>query len=96
MEMLMCGEQINAAESFRLALVNKTVPADELDGEVDELIKKLLSKSAVALGILKDAVNRGLEMDLEHALQYEAECFGHALATEDAREGLKAFLDRGK
>ncbi|MCK4736872.1 MAG: hypothetical protein KAT65_30750, partial [Methanophagales archaeon] len=64
--------------------------------EVDELIKKLLSKSAVALGILKDAVNRGIEMDLEHALDCEAECFGQALATEDAREGLKRFLGRGK
>nr|AAU83262.1 enoyl-CoA hydratase/carnithine racemase [uncultured archaeon GZfos27B6] len=96
MEMLMCGEHINAAEAFRLTLVNKTVPADELDGEVDELIKKLLSKSAVTLGILKDAVNSGLEMDLEHALQYEAECFGSALATEDAREGLKGFLEKRK
>jgi enoyl-CoA hydratase len=96
MEMLMCGEQIDAEEAFRLTLVNKTVPVDELDGEVDELIKKLLSKSAVALGILKDAVNKGIEMDLEHALDYEAECFGSALATEDAREGLKGFLERGK
>lgn len=96
MEMLMTGEHINAEKAFRLALVNKTVPADELDEEVDELIKKLLSKSAVALGILKDTVNSGLEMDLEHALDYEAECFGQALATEGAREGLKGFLERGK
>jgi enoyl-CoA hydratase len=96
MEMLMTGKQIDAEEAFRLALVNKTVPADELDGVVDELIKKLLSKSAVALGILKDAVNRGIEMDLEHALQYEAECFGQALATEDAREELKKFLEKRK
>ena len=96
MEMLMCGVQIDAEEAFRLALVNKTVHVDELDGEVDELTKKLLSKSAVALGILKDAVNRGLEMDLEHALEYEAECFGSALATEDAREGLEGFLEKRK
>jgi enoyl-CoA hydratase len=96
MEMLMCGEQIDAEEAFRVALVNKTVPADELDSEVNRLIKKLLSKTAVALGILKDVVNSGLEMDLEHALDYEAECFGRALATEDAREGLKGFLERGK
>jgi enoyl-CoA hydratase len=96
MEMLMCGEHINAEEAFRLTLVNKTVHVDELDEEVSELIKKLLSKSAVTLGILKDAVNKGIEMDLEHALDYEAECFGHALATEDAREGLKGFLERGK
>jgi len=94
MEMLMCGGQIDGEEALRLTLVNEVVPADELDEEVDELIKKLLSKSPVALGIIKDAVNRGLEMDLEHALQYEAECFGQALATEDARQGLKAFLEK--
>jgi len=96
MEMLMCGEHINAEEAFRLALVNKTVHVDALDEEVNELIKKLVSKSAVTLGIIKDAVNRGIEMDLEHALEYEAECFGSALAIEDAREGLKTFLERGK
>ncbi len=96
MEMLMSGEHIDAEEAFRLTLVNKVVPADELDSAVDELVKKLLSKSAVTLGIIKDAVNRGIEMDLEQALQYEAECFGSALATEDARGGLKAFLERRK
>ena len=96
MEMLMCGVQIDAEEAFRLTLVNKVVHADELDNEVDAFIKKLLSKSAVALGILKDTVNRGIEMDLEHALDYEAECFGQALATGDAREGLKRFLEKGK
>jgi enoyl-CoA hydratase len=96
MEMLMCGEHIDAEEAFRVALVNKVVPADELDEEVNELIKKLLSKSPVTLGIMKDAVNKGIEMDLERALQYEAECFGYAFATEDAREGLKAFLERRK
>jgi enoyl-CoA hydratase len=65
MEMLMCGEQIDAEEAFRLTLVNKTVPADELDGEVDELIKKLLSKSVVTLGIIKDAANRGMEVRVQ-------------------------------
>jgi enoyl-CoA hydratase/carnithine racemase len=77
MEMLMSGEHIDAEEAFRVALVNKVVSADKLDSEVDELVKKLLSKSPVTLGIMKDAVNRGIEMNLERALQYEVECFGH-------------------
>jgi len=96
MELLMTGEQIEAAEALRLRLVNTVVPVDELDRAVDELIKKLLSKSPATLGILKDAVNRGVEMDLEHALEYEAKCFESALKTEDAREGLKAFLEKRK
>ncbi len=76
--------------------MNKVVPADKLDAAVDEFIKKLLTKSTVTLGIIKDAVNKGIEMDLELALQYEAECFGSTLATEDAKEGLKAFLEKQK
>jgi enoyl-CoA hydratase len=96
MEMLMTGDYIAAEEAFRLSLVNEVVPADKLDAAVDVFIKKLLTKSTVTLGIIKDAVNKGIEMDLEHALQYEAKCFGDALATEDARKGLNAFLEKQK
>ncbi len=96
MEMLMTSEQIDAAEAYRLTLVNTVVPEDELDREIDELIKKLLSKSPATLGTLKYAVNRGIEMDLEHALECEADCFGAVCATEDAREGLKAFWEKRK
>jgi len=96
MELLMTGEQIDAAEALRLRLVNTVVPADELDRAVDELIKKLVTKSSVMLGILKDVINKGIEMDLEQALQYEAECFESVLKTEDARERLNAFLEKRK
>ncbi|NQE44402.1 3-hydroxypropionyl-coenzyme A dehydratase, partial [ANME-1 cluster archaeon GoMg2] len=96
LELLMTGAQIGAAEALRLSLVNKVVPADELDAAAEELIEVLLTKSAVTLGILKLAVNKGIEMSIEQALYYEAECFGSALATEDGREGLKAFLGRRK
>jgi enoyl-CoA hydratase len=96
LELLMTGEQIDATEALRLTFVNNVVPAAELDRAVDELIKKLLSKSPVTLAILKSAVNKGIEMDLQRALQYEAECFESVLKTEDAREGLKAFLEKRK
>lgn len=96
MELLMTSEQIDAAEAYRLTLVNTVVPVDELDREVDELIKKLLSKSPATLGTLKYTVNKGMEMNLEYALEYESECFGVVLTTEDAREGLKAFLEKRK
>jgi enoyl-CoA hydratase len=96
LELLMTGEQIDATEALRLTFVNNVVPAAELDRAVDEFIKKLLSKSSVTLAILKSAVNKGIEMDLEHALQHEAECFESVLKTEDAQEGLKAFLEKRK
>jgi enoyl-CoA hydratase len=94
LELLMTGEQMEAREAKRLTLVNAIVPADELDRAVDIFVQKLLTKSPETLGILKDAVNTGLEMDLEQALSYEAKCFEDALKTEDAQEGLKAFLEK--
>jgi len=96
MELDMLGEMIDAGEAHRLGLVNQVVPAEQLDKSVDELIQKLLSKSSVILGIIKLAVNKGIEMDLDRALFYEAECFGSAFATEDSKEGAKAFLEKRK
>ena len=94
MEIDMLGDIANANEAYRLGLVNKVVPTEELDRAVDELAQKLLSKSSVVLGIIKLAVNKGIEMDLDRALYYEAECFGSALASEDSKEGTKAFLEK--
>ncbi|KAF5432362.1 enoyl-CoA hydratase [Candidatus Methanophagaceae archaeon] len=96
LELLMTGTRIYAEEALRLTLVNTVVPVEALDAAVEAVIKELRTKSAVTLGLLKLAVNNGLEMSLEQALYYEAECFGSALATEDSREGLKAFLDKRK
>jgi enoyl-CoA hydratase len=95
-EMDMLGEMIPAAEAHRLGLVNKVVPADELDKAVDELVEKLGSKGPVALGMVKLAVNNGMDMDLNRGLYYEAECFGAACGTEDAKEGTKAFMEKRK
>ena len=96
LELLMAGEQIDAAEAVRLNLITNVVPPDALDRAVDAFTKKLLAKSAAALGILKDAVNTGIEMELEQALEYEAECFKSVLKTEDAQEGLRAFVEKRK
>jgi|YelNatPaOPRAMG01_1025707.scaffolds.fasta_scaffold142318_1 enoyl-CoA hydratase len=94
MEMAMTGETIDAHEAYGLGLLNKVVAAEELDKAVDELVHKLLSKSPVTLGIIKLAITKGIEMDLDHALYYEAECFALARATEDSKEGLQAFLEK--
>jgi len=96
MEMLMTGEQIDAEEALRLGLVNRVVPANELDTAVNALLSELQAKSALTLGILKLVVNNGLKMSFERALSYEAECFGSALASRDAKEGLQAFIEKRK
>lgn len=96
MEIAMLGDVIDAHEANRLGLLNKVVAAQELDKAVDEFVQKLLSKSSVVLGIIKLAMNKGIEMDLDRALYYEAECFSSARATEDSTEGLKAFVEKRK
>ncbi len=94
MEINMLGEHFDAREAYRLGLVNRVVPAQDLDKAVDEFAQKLAAKSPVILGIIKLAMNRGSEMALDDALYYEAECFGSALASEDSREGLQAFVEK--
>jgi len=94
MEIDMLGEQIDANEAYRLGLVNKVVPAQDLDKATDEFVQKLLSKSPAVLGTMKLAINKGIDMDLDRALYYEAECFALVKATEDSEEGLRAFLEK--
>ncbi|MBN1454781.1 MAG: enoyl-CoA hydratase/isomerase family protein [Methanomicrobia archaeon] len=96
MELLLTGDRIDAAEAARWGLLNAVVPLNELDRAVDNLLTKLRARSPVALGILKDAVNTGLELDLEQALEYEADCFEAAVRTDDAHEGLAAFVEKRK
>lgn len=96
MEIDMLGDHIDANEAHRLGLVNKVVPVEELDKAVDEFAQKLLSKSSAVLGIIKLAINKGIEMDLDRALYYEAECFSSARASEDSTEGLQAFVEKRK
>ena len=96
MELLLTGDRIDAAEAARWGLVNAVVPVHELDRAVNDLLTKLRARSPVALGILKDAVNTGLELDLKQALEYEASCFEAAFQTEDAHEGLAAFVEKRK
>jgi enoyl-CoA hydratase len=94
MEINMLGEQIDAHEAYRIGLVNRVVPEEILNRVVDEFVKKLLRLSTVSLGIAKQVIYDGIEMDIDRALHHEAACFGETLSTEDAKEGMAAFLGK--
>ena len=94
MEINMLGDQIDAHEAHRIGLVNRVVPEEILNRAVDEFVKKILHLSPVVLGILKQVIHEGIEMDIDRALHHEAACFGEALSTEDAKEGTTAFLEK--
>ena len=95
-ELIFTAKMVDAKEAERIGLINKTVPADELDNEVNTLAKQLAEGPTVAFGMAKKIINKGLSMDLSSVLEYEA--FGQTIAgtTEDAREGFMAFLEKRK
>jgi enoyl-CoA hydratase len=85
---------IDAREAWRIGLVNRVVPAAELMNVVREMAGKIADKGQVALSMAKEAVDRGLEMDLARATACEADLFGLCFATEDQKEGMLAFLEK--
>jgi enoyl-CoA hydratase/carnithine racemase len=96
LEILLTGDMIGADEAFRLGLVNRVVPAAELMGVARALAAKLATKAPVAMRYILDAVNKGLDMPFAEAARFEATLFGLVSATEDMREGTRAFLEKRK
>jgi len=95
-ELLLTGDVIDAQEAFRIGLVNKVVPQDELVAISRSLAGKIAAKGAFAVQWCKEAVNRGLEMEIDQACAYEADLFALTFATEDRAEGMRAFVEKRK
>ncbi len=93
-EMIFTGDPISSEEALRLGLVNKVVPADKLRDAVEEIIKKLKSKSPAILKFAKLAVNKALETPLSVGIECEADLFALCFGTQDQKEGAKAFLEK--
>ena len=94
LQMLMLGDQISADEALGMGLVNRVVPDDTLMAEVAAVARRLAAKSAVALAKVKEAVQRGLSLPLPHGLGEEARCYVEAYNSDDAKEGIRAFLEK--
>lgn len=95
-ELLFLGNIIDAATAERYGLVNKVVPAGELMEEARKLAEQLAGKPPVAMRILKETINTGINMDLNSGLSLEGDCFGLVTSTEDAKEGMKSLLEKRK
>ena len=92
MEMLLTGDMIDAAQARDLGLINRVVPADQLDETVAALAGQIAAKSALTLAIGKEAFYRQAEMDLDAAYRYAAEAMTRNMMARDAAEGIDAFL----
>jgi enoyl-CoA hydratase len=92
LEMLLAGESVDAAEAYRIGLVNRVVPAAELMEQSREWLRKVLANAPVAVELAMEAVDIGSGMSLDDGLRMEAGLFGLAAATADRAEGTAAFL----
>jgi enoyl-CoA hydratase len=93
-ELCLSGEMITAEEALRIGLVNHIYEPAELLPAAEALAKKIIANAPLAVKFTMEAIERGKEMPQEEGLFLEATLFGLACATEDMREGTKAFLEK--
>lgn len=93
-EILMTGDPLSGVEAHRIGLINRVVPADRVLDEALELAQLLASRSPVALGAVKRAVNQGSEMTLDQGMDYAVQEFALLFASDDQKEGMNAFLEK--
>ena len=96
LELILTGAQVSAAEAESIGLVNRVVPAAHLMGEVRKLAAMLSAQAPVAVRYALSAVTKGLDMPFAEGCVLEATLFGLVVATEDMREGTRAFLEKRK
>src|SRR5688572_13481055 len=96
LELCLAGAPIDAARAQALGIVNRVVPAAELEAETMKLAEQLADAAPLALRGMIDCINIGGECSIEEGLEYESAQFGLVFSTQDMREGTAAFLERRK
>ena len=95
-ELIFTSDMIDAEEAYRIGLVNKVVLAEKLMVEALAMANKIISKGQIAVRFAKDAMNMGIETDIETGMNMEKDLFGLCFATYDQEEGMEAFLEKRK
>lgn len=94
-ELIFSGRQVTAPEALAIGLVDRVVPADELESAALEWATELGSGAVAAMGLAKRAIDEGLDGSLDRGLDLEAEAFVDVFGTDDARTGVASFLEHG-
>lgn len=95
-EMVLTGDMIPARRAYEIGLVNRVVPPSDLMGTAREVAARILSRGPLAVRAAKLAMNRGLEQDLWGGCELEGNAFAIGFSTEDAKEGIQAFVQKRK
>jgi enoyl-CoA hydratase len=94
MEILLVGENMSAQEAYRIGLVNEIAPPDQVMPRAEELARKIAANGPVAVRKIKETVLRALSVSFEEGFRIENENARMVLATEDAKEGPRAFMEK--
>ena len=94
LQLILTGDLIDAREALRIGLVNEVVPAELLLSRCEELLRQIGANAPLAVRYSIDAVNNGIETDLDSGLKLEAKYFALAAATEDRKDGTAAFIQK--
>jgi len=94
--MILTGRRIGAEEAKMLGLVSRVVPKEAYLTEAKKVAAEIASKSPVAIRMAKMAVNKSFEMGLSQGIDFERELFYLLFASEDKKEGMKAFMEKRK
>ena len=90
------GDFIDGPEAYRLGLVNRVVPKDQLEAETDKFAKRLMSRPPFGLRVIKGVMNAGINTPLKEGLEIERQGFTILFSTEDKKEGMAAFIEKRK
>ena len=96
MEMILLGERLTADQALSMGLITRVVQPDELDVEVDQILKSLAAKSPIGMKIGKEAFYAMADMPFEQAVDFLSDKIAEVAATDDAREGITAFIEKRK
>ena len=95
-ELIFTGDIIDANEAMRIGLVNKVTTMESLMEEAENVANKIIAVGPTAVRVAKTVINRGIDTNLTTANSYEMEAFSMLFSTDEAKEGMKAFMEKRK
>ena len=93
-EIMFTGNRITAQEAYRIGLVNRVVPLDQLMASAEETAEAICKRAPISVQSVKEAMLRGIHLPIEEGLKVEREMVKKVRATEDFQEGVKAFVEK--